>query len=393
MSLGPVAIIGAGPYGLSLATHLARRGVSHRVFGRPMAFWEQIAAAGGERYLKSFCFGASISTPVPGYTFADYNRPRGLETFEPCSMANFVSYGRWFQESQVPWAEPEDVVGVQTDDDGYLVSLQGGTSFRASRVVVATGLSGFAAVPQPLANLPSELLTHASRVDDFQAFKGRSVAVVGAGQSALEAVALLLEVGATPQLIAREEKIRWQTRVRAQRSLWRKIRSPISGLGTGPKAWALTRFPGLVHHAPDRWRMEFVKRHLPPEGAWWLRPRVEGKAKVHAGVAVADARPSAGGVELLLRGLKDGAETRVECEHVIAGTGYCVDVDRLDFLSPDIRARIGRLQGAPKLNAAFESTVRGLYFVGPASAMSFGPLFRFVVGAEYTSKIVAESLA
>jgi pyruvate/2-oxoglutarate dehydrogenase complex dihydrolipoamide dehydrogenase (E3) component len=143
---------------------------------------------------------------------------------------------------------------------------------------------------------------------------------------------------------------------------------------------------------PDPWRIEFVRRHLPPEGAWWLRPRVEGKVKIHAGVAVADARPSADGVELRLRG-KDGAETRVECEHVIAGTGYRVDVDRLGFLSPDIRARVGRLQSSPKLNGAFESTVRGLYFVGPASALSFGPLFRFVIGAEYTSRTVAENLA
>ena len=392
MSLGPVAILGAGPYGLSLASHLAHRGVDNRVFGRPMAFWTQIAGAGAERYLKSFCFGASISTPVPGYTFADYNRPRGLETFEPCSMANFASYGGWFQERQVPWAEPEDVVGVEADGEGYRVSLQGGADFKASRVVVATGLAGFAVVPQPLADLPPALLTHSSRVVDFRAFRGRSVAVVGAGQSALEAMALLLEVGATPQLIAREEEILWQTRVRAQRSLWRKIRSPISGLGTGPKAWTLTNFPGLVHHVPDRWRVEFVKRHLPPEGAWWLRPRVEGKVKVHVGVAVAEARPSADGVELLLRG-KDGSETQVECEHVIAGTGYRIDVDRLDFLSPDIRARVGRLHGAPKLNTTFESTVRGLYFVGPASAMSFGPLFRFVVGAEYASRIITASLA
>ena len=392
MSRDPVAIIGAGPYGLSLAAHLAHRGVSHRVFGRPMAFWAQIAAAGGERYLKSFCFGTSISTPVSGYRFADYNSPRGLETFEPCSMANFVDYGRWFQESQIPWVEPEDVVGVEADGEDYRVSLQGGADFKASRVVVATGLAKLAVVPKPLADLPATLVTHSSRVDDFRSFRGRSVAVVGAGQSALEAAALLLEAGAAPQLIAREEKILWQTRVRAQRSLWRKVRSPIASLGTGPKAWVLTTYPGFVHHAPDRWRIAFVRRHLPPEGSWWLRPRVEGKVKVHVGGAVADARPSAGGVELRLRG-KDGAETRVECEHVIAGTGYRVDVDRLDFLSPDIRARVGRLQGSPKLNAAFQSTVRGLYFVGPVSALSFGPLFRFVAGAEYTSRTVAESLA
>lgn len=392
MSRKPVAIVGAGPYGLSLAAHLNHRGVQNRVFGRPMAFWAQIAAAGAERYLKSFCFGADLSTPVPGYAFADYNRPRGLETFEPCSMANFVDYGRWFQESQVPWAEPENVAGVEADGEGYRVFLQGGASFAASRVVVAAGLAHSAAIPKPLADLPPALVTHSSRVDDFRSFKGRSVAVVGAGQSALEAAALLLETGATPRLIAREAKILWQTRAPEKRSLWRKIRSPIVTLGTGPKAWALTTYPGLVHRAPDRWRIAFVRRHLPPEGAWWLRPRVEGKVEALVGVALAGARPSAGGVELRLR-KPDGGETAMECEHVIAATGYRVDVDRLEFLSPDLRARVARLQGSPKLNAAFESSVRGLYFVGPASALSFGPLFRFVAGAEYTSRTIAENLA
>ena len=392
MSRNLVAIIGAGPYGLSLAAHLTHRGVDNRVFGRPMAFWAQIAAAGEERYLKSLCFGTSISTPVPGYRFADYNLPRGLETFEPCSMANFVDYGRWFQQNQVPGVEPEDVVGVESDGEDYRIALQGGARFKASHVVVATGLAKFAMAPKPLADLPATLATHSSRVADFRIFSGRSVAVVGAGQSALEAAALLLEAGATPHLIAREEKLLWHTRVRAERSLWRKLRSPLSGLGTGPKAWALTNYPGLVRHLPDPWRIEFVKRHLPPEGAWWLRPRVEDKVRIHTGAAVAEARACAGGVELRLRRL-DGCETRLECEHVIAGTGYRVDVDRLDFLSPDIRARVGRLQGSPKLNGAFESTVRGLYFVGPASALSFGPLFRFVIGAEYTSRTLAGSLA
>jgi cation diffusion facilitator CzcD-associated flavoprotein CzcO len=34
-----VAVIGAGPYGLSIAAHLAQAGVSTRVFGQPMSFW------------------------------------------------------------------------------------------------------------------------------------------------------------------------------------------------------------------------------------------------------------------------------------------------------------------------------------------------------------------
>jgi len=393
VSRGVVAIVGAGPYGLSLAAHLAARGIRHRIFGRPMAFWAQIADAGGERYLKSFCFGTSLSTPAPGFTFADYNAPRGLETFEPCSMANFVDYGRWFQQAQAPWVEPVDVASVERSGDGFTVALHSGESFAAAAVVVATGLAGYAEIPAVLAALPPHLATHTSKIDAFATFKGRSVAVVGGGQSALEAAALLREAGAEPQLIVREEAVGWQTRVSPRRTLYRMLRSPISGLGTGPKAWALVHFPGLAHRMPDRWRVAFVKRHLPPEGAWWLRPRVEGKAPIHLGVALAAARPAAGGVELVLRHKADGGETKLFVEHVVAGTGYVVDVDRLGFLSPGLRRTIARLAGAPKLNATFESTAPGLFFVGPAAAMSFGPMFRFVVGAEYASRQVSGRFA
>jgi len=86
-----VAIIGAGPYGLSLAAHLAARNVEHRIFGSPMRFWSDVAEAGGERYLRTYCFGTKISTPDPGFSFADYNRPHGLETFEPCSIRDFAA--------------------------------------------------------------------------------------------------------------------------------------------------------------------------------------------------------------------------------------------------------------------------------------------------------------
>jgi Pyridine nucleotide-disulphide oxidoreductase len=387
-----VAIIGAGPYGLSLAAHLSARKVRHRVFGRPMQFWSALAVAGGERYLKSYCFGTNISTPAPGYSFADYSRPRGLETFEPCSIKDFANYGRWFQQENVPWVEPVDVVHLDRQGDGFAITLADGECFMADRVVIATGLAGFAFVPPEIASLSPALATHTSQIASFVAFKGQEIAVIGAGQSALEAAALLYEAGARPHLLVRENSILWQTRVPLQRSLWRRLRSPISGLGTGPKAWALTRFPGLLHLAPAKWRTRFVKNHLPAEGAWWLRARVENKIPVQFGATVTDASEVAGRVALRLR-LADNDERSLVVDHVISGSGYDIDVERLDFIGPRLRCAIERLERAPKLNNSFESSVAGLYFIGPASAMSFGPLFRFVVGAEYAVRAVAARLA
>jgi cation diffusion facilitator CzcD-associated flavoprotein CzcO len=263
----------------------------------------------------------------------------------------------------------------------------------ADHVVIATGLSGFAHVPPEIAMLPPGLATHTSGIASFAAFKGREVAVIGAGQSALEAAALLLEAGALPQLLVREDSILWQTRVSLKRGLWRRLRSPISGLGTGPKAWGLTHFPGMMHRVPAKWRTSFVKNHLPAEGAWWLRERVEKRLPVHFGASIINAREASGQVLLKLRCAKDGSGRQLVVDRIVAGSGYDIDVERLEFIHPKLRGVIERLERAPKLNASFETSVSGLYFIGPASAMSFGPLFRFVVGAEYTVRIVSTQLA
>jgi thioredoxin reductase len=357
-----------------------------------MQFWLQIAEAASERYLKSYCFGTNISAPAPGLSFADYNGPRGLETFEPCSMANFADYGLWFQERAVPWVEPVDVMEVRRDGNRFALTLTNGEQLVAEHVVVATGLSCFANVPAALSSLPPCRVTHTSNIRTFNSFAGQSVAVIGAGQSALEAGALLYEAGARPELLVREDRILWHSQVPQQRSLWRRLRSPISGLGTGPKGWALTRFPGAMHRFPESFRTRFVKSHLPAEGAWWLRERFENRVPVHFKATVVDASEVGGRVALKVRVGAGGDTRQIEVDHVIAGSGYDISVDRLPFLDRELRAAIDRIARSPRLNAHFESSVPGLSFVGSAAAMSFGPLFRFVVGADYTARTIAAHL-
>ncbi len=388
-----VAIVGAGPYGLSLASHLAGRNIPHRIFGHPMSFWSQIADAGGERYLKSYCFGTNISHPKPGSTFADYSKPRGLETFEPCAIKDFAAYGRWFQKTNVDWLEPVKIDRIARADRDFALTLDGGERVTAKHVVLATGLSYFRYTPSLLASLAPGAVLHTSEISDFSSFKGRSIAVIGGGQSALEAAALLREAGAEPVLLVRENTINWNTRVPQNRDFWQRLRSPISGLGTGPKAWALTHFPGAMHRIPSCWRARFVKQHLPPEGAWWLRERVEKHVPIHCRTTVLGAHEKSDKVVLELSTNGSTVTQNLIVDHVVSGTGYHIDVEQLDYLEPSLREEIKCYERAPRLNAKFESSARGLRFIGPASAMSFGPLFRFVVGADYTAKTVAADLA
>lgn len=393
MSKQLVAIIGGGPYGLSLASHLAARNVPHRIFGQPMAFWNQIARAGARRYLKSYCFGTNISSPHPGATFADYNGPLGLETFEPCSIANFAAYGRWFQERHVDWIEPVDVANVSRRGQGYVLTLGNDEAVEASHVVVATGLANFAKMPRALQALPGTVATHSAKVGSFAAFQGLEVAVIGSGQSSLEAAALLHEAGASPRLLIRKPSTLWMSRRSPTPTPWQRIRWPLSALGGSPKSWALMQLPGAFHRLPACGRALLLKNFLPPEGAWWLRERVETIVPAEHDTSVAEARAVGNRVSLRLRGGVGEKERELLVDRVIAGTGYEVNVERIPFLAPELRSAIARHGAAPRLDASFQSSVPGLHFVGPASSMSFGPVFRFVAGAEYTARTIAAALS
>jgi hypothetical protein len=89
-------------------------------------------------------------------------------------------------------------------------------------------------------------------------------------------------------------------------------------------------------------------------------------------------------------GLDDGTERVVD--HVVLGTGYRVDLARYEFLDRDLLSQI-RLSGDyPRLSAAFESSVRGLYFVGAPAAASAGPGMRFVSHTGLVAKAVTQGL-
>jgi cation diffusion facilitator CzcD-associated flavoprotein CzcO len=368
-----VAIIGAGPYGLSLAAHLVARRVPFRVFGPPMSFWREMPAT---LNLKSFAFATSLAIPR-----------RGLPDLEPCTMESFAEYGLWVQRTLVPDVDPTPVVHVKREESGFLVTRGDQKVLLAQNVIVATGLTGFAHVPGVFVGLPSDRVSHTSDHRSFSAFHGQRVAVIGGGASAVESATLLFEAGADPLLIARSKELVFHDRFDPRRSLRERLRSPNSVLGPGRKSWVLEHFPMAVHFVPEERRVRFTRRYLGPAGPWWIRDRFYGNVRSVLGAQVSSARMDGGKVRLSVD--VGGVPREEEVDHVLAGTGFEVDVDRIPFLDPELRAEIRRVERAPALSRHFESTARGLYFVGAAAAFSFGPLFRFVAGARVASPVIA----
>ena len=163
-------------------------------------------------------------------------------------------------------------------------------------------------------------------------------------------------------------------------------------LGAGRDNWVLQQLPLSVHMLPLERRTRFVKRYLGPASPWWIKDRVLGKVPIHVRHELVEVRGAHQRVHLKMRD-GEGSLKNVEVDFVIAGTGYDVNVSRLKFLDSEISDRIDRIEGAPTLNINFESSVPGLHFTGPLSFMCFGPLFRFVTGAEVTSRRLARYLS
>ena len=199
-----IAIVGAGPYGLSVAAHFRRSGIPFRIFGRPMDSW--LAHMPKGMMLKSDGFASNIYDPDGEYTLKHFCAERGIEYADaglPVRLETFSAYGLAFRERMLPELEDKLVAGLDRLPDGFLLQLDGGEMVKARRVVLAIGITHFEHVPSNLAHLPAEFLSHSFRQPDPEAFRGRSVVVIGGGASAIDLAALLHEADADVQLIAR----------------------------------------------------------------------------------------------------------------------------------------------------------------------------------------------
>jgi hypothetical protein len=138
--------------------------------------------------------------------------------------------------------------------------------------------------------------------------------------------------------------------------------------------------------------MRKVRDHLGPAAGWFMKDRVLGRVPILLGHEPRSAELSSDGVVLKLVAA-DGTERRLATEHIIAATGFEIDLHRLSFLSADIVARLKMADRTPVLSSRFQSSLPGLYFVGPATANSFGPVMRFAFGAGFTARRIAQHLA
>jgi cation diffusion facilitator CzcD-associated flavoprotein CzcO len=377
-----VIVIGAGPYGLAVTAHLRQHDIATRTFGDPMSFWRRHMPQG--MMLRSPWNATHIADPHREHSLDAYISCHGLRRREPVKLDTFVGYGLWFQGRVVPDIDRRMV--VQVESAGDRADRPHGDAVYADRVVIATGLARQQNRPSVFENVPAALASHTCEHDDLGVFRGRRVAVIGRGQSACESAVLLHEAGADVEIICRSD-IHWLGSGARKRAVtgWlsERLASP-SGVGPFPLNW-LAETPDAARLMPPDLRVWFNARCLRPGAAGWLRPRFDG-VRVLAGEHIHDAVVTGERITLMLdRG------TAV-FDHVLLGTGYRTDIAKLGLLGPELVSKIACQDGAPRLDAGFESSVPGLHFVGASAVASYGPLMRFIAGSGFAARELSESV-
>ncbi len=377
-----VVVIGAGPYGLSVAAHLQHAGVEPYVIGKTMAFWKENMPGG--MLLRSKSEASNIAAPQKHLSIKGFEKARGRKAADPLPIEDFIEYGEWFQKQVAPNLDTRHVQNVVHDGSTFELTLADGDRLQAKSVVLAMGIGFFYYRPEQFLEIPRELAPHSSDLNDFSQFKGKRVAIIGKGQSALEYAALLHENGAEVKILTRAAGLAFRP-FAWRKNLFRKLTSgpllplsykilPPTDLGDINTARKMAN-PDLFRRQPPEVQEKLLKDCARPVGAYWLPSRLEG-IPVKTQVTVVRAQRAGSGVKLEL---SDGSNDQVDV--VVLATGYRIDISKYQILDNSLKQHIQTASdGYPVLTTSLETSVKGLYMAGVVGEKTLGPTLRFVTG-------------
>ena len=346
-----------------------------------MNFWANGMPAG--MLLRSPREASTISDPRSAFTLEAYEAASGTKPAKRVAWETFVAYGKWFQKQLDCNLDQRSVSEVRRNGSGFKLTLADGAVIGSRRVVVAAGIGPFRNTPDVFSNLSPKSASHCYEGRKLCEL-GKRVAVIGAGQSALESAAILHETGTDAEVIARIQTLRWIGMHKRLHQLGPISKALYSKHDVGPIGISrLVAYPNVMYHVPMGLKDRIRTRAVRSAGAPWLMPRLRD-VKISTGRTVVLANEVDGEVRLLL---DDDTERRVD--HVLMATGYRVNIAKYRFLAPELVREVRQLDGYPDVTAGFATSVPGLHFIGATAARKFGPLMYFVTGTEFASRELA----
>jgi len=370
-------IIGAGPFGLSVAAQASHLGIQHVVAGRPMEFWRKNMPAG--MYLRSACDWHL--DPADVHTIDNYLTERGqtAKDLEPLSLEFYLSYAEWFQKQKQITPRPWRIQRLEVSSDHFIATTTAGEMIKARNVVSAPGFTHFTNIPAELkSRLPVGRFVHTCDFVDFSTARNKRYLIIGGRQSAFEWAALLIEAAASAVYIShRHESPAFAA------ADWSWVNPIVDAIGDDP-GW----FRCLPQAEKDA-----VNHRLWAEGRLkvepWLEARLDNdRAHLRPRTEVIECVEKNGELKVTL----SSGET-VTCDQIILATGYKVDIARLPILSAgNIVDQLETRNGFPVLDNHFQTSIKGLFITSMPATQDFGPFFAFTISVRVSARLICEAI-
>jgi cation diffusion facilitator CzcD-associated flavoprotein CzcO len=244
-----VLIVGAGQSGIATGFQLLReRAPNFLIIDKAPAQregpWMTYARMRTLRSPKNFT-GPDLG--VPSLTYQAWHEAKyGAEHWRALALIakeDWADYLHWVRETlALPVRNGATLTAIDPRADGMLDCVVNGQAIVARKLVLATGQDGCGEwwMPDFVKALPEHFRAHSADAIDFERLRGKRVAVLGAGASAMDNAATAAEAGARVDLFCRRSEIQ-----RVQPFRW------------------LT-FNGFLRHLSDledAWRWRFM-RHI-----------------------------------------------------------------------------------------------------------------------------------
>ncbi len=374
----PLLVVGAGPFGLSLATYLKHKNIEHIQVGYSMDYWKNHMPK--DMYLRSACdwhLDAVNEDTIMKYLESQNLKPADVE---PLTLDFYLGYAKWFQSQKRLAPRPAWVKTLNRADDSFHAVLDDGSEIEAQKVVLAVGLRYFKNIPEEYKTLfPEDTFHHTAELVDFSMLKDKRVLIVGGRQSAFEWAALIHEQGAKEiHLTYRHDTPAFEP------SEWAWV-NPILGDMVNQPAW----FRNLSQEEKDQ-----VGKRMWAEGRLklepWLVKRIsKDTITTHPHTHVTQCKDLSSR-ELQIT-LSDNATLMID--HVVMATGYKMDITRIPLLANgNLVDQISTKNGFPILDEGFQSSVPNLYFTGFPAAQDFGPFFGFTSAVRTSALVIGSRL-
>lgn len=386
-----VAVVGAGPYGLSVAAHLAPRS-RVRVFGRAMQTWREYMPP--DMLLRSEWDHTNLSAPGGNGSLNHWISTTAEHKVDPLPLPMFLRYADWFIDRFVPEIDTAKIERIEPRGCGYTIHTEDGRVLAARKVVVATGVTPFPHVPAVFRGVDPRLMSLPLNLPPAEDLEGKRVAIVGGGQNGMESALRAKRAGAYSVDVIVRSRVRWfadrepyHIRGRLRGNLYRLL-YPIIGFGPPPLN-RLVLHPELYSCLPESVRECLNSRLLRSGGSPWLREQLEGCITFREQTCITRVESSNDKLTLQLEG-----QGKLEVDRLVVACGYRFDINRMDVLAPILKTRVKvrPKTGWPVLSNGLSTTSEGLHFVGYPTEGQFGPMVRFIEGTRFAAERCAASV-